>query len=90
MRQKHEIENKFETWKRAGYGNKELDPIQEQEIRRAFMGGVFEGLNFMIAQLEKSPAGMEAEIGNLYTFLKAFHENEIKVNKKSPFGNKYY
>lgn len=90
MRVKHEIENSYETWKKAGFGNKEIPPIQEQELRRAFMGGVFSGLNFMINQLENPPEVMEGNAMSLYKFLRAFHKNEIKFNKKSPYGSRFY
>jgi len=90
MRKKHDIESKFEAWKRAGYGNKVLPDIQEQEVRRAFMGGVFEGLNLLISLMDKEPSKMEKEVQELYGFLRAFHDNEIAVNSKSPFGKKYF
>lgn len=88
MRKEHDFEKKFKDWKKAGYGDIELNPIQEQEIKRAFMGGVFEGLNFVIGLLESN--SLESDIGEAYKFLRAFHENEIKVNKKSPFGKQYF
>lgn len=50
------------------------------------MAGVFEGLNFMIEQLDNSPVLMEQNIENLYKFLRSFHENEVLINKKVPFG----
>jgi hypothetical protein len=68
MRIKNEMEYKYDAWKLAGYGNKELHEIQEQEIKRAFMGGVFEGLNFCIDQLDNSPEIADDNIKNLYKF----------------------
>lgn len=32
MRQQHEIEKKFEEWKKAGCGDQKLNPVQEQEV----------------------------------------------------------
>lgn len=85
MRNKHKMEVKYEEWRKAGYGNALLNPIQEQEIKRAFMGGVFSALNFVIEQMDNKDA--EKEIEELYKFLRAFHENEVKVHKSSPFGD---
>ena len=50
MRNEHQIEKSFKDWLKAGYGGKQIHPIQEQEVKRAFMAGVFEGLNFVINQ----------------------------------------
>ena len=88
MRNEHQIEKSFKDWLKAGYGGKQIHPIQEQEVKRAFMAGVFEGLNFVINQ--EGNLNAERDICDLYKFLKAFHENEIAVNKKSPFGKSFY
>ena len=90
MRIKHELENKFDAWKKAGYGDTKIHDLQETEVKRAFMGGVFEGLNFLIDQLENSPELMNENIQNTYKFLKAFHDNEVNIHNKSPFGKKYF
>lgn len=90
MRKVHDMEINFEEWKKAGYGDKKLNPIQNREITRAFMGGVFSGLNFLIGQLEKDPNQIEAEIANLYEFLKAFHDNEENMGNNSPYGKRFY
>jgi len=88
MREEHSFELQFKDWKRAGYGNKEISPRQETEVKRAFMGGIFEGLNFLISHMDNP--NIEVEVNNAYKFLKAFHENEVAINNKSPFGKKYY
>jgi len=54
------------------------------------MGGVFEGLNLLISLMDKEPSKMEKEVQELYGFLRAFHDNEVAVNSKSPFGKKYF
>lgn len=92
MRQKHDLEVKFEEWKKAGYGNNVLTPLQNQEVQRAFMGGVFEGLNFLIDQLENKPEEMDENIKSAYRFLKMFHENQIIItqDQKTPFGKRFY
>lgn len=86
MRNKHEFEKQFDDWKKAGYRDNKLSPMQETEVKRAFMGGVFEGLNFLINHMENP--NIETEIHNAYKFLKAFHENECKLNGSSPINNR--
>lgn len=86
MRNEHAFENQFKDWMLAGYGKKKLRPMQEVEVKRAFMGGIFEGLNFLIANMDNPK--LEIEINNAYKFLRDFHRNECKLNGSSPIDNR--
>lgn len=88
MRKEHKLERQFNDWKNAGYGNQNLSTHQLIEIKRAFMGGIFEGLNFVIEQVNNPQA--EKEIQEAYEFLRGFHKNEVSMHNKSPFGKKFY
>jgi hypothetical protein len=80
MTVRQELDKNFEKFMEAGFGSSvdTLDPRQVAEMRRAFMSGIFEGLNMVIRMGVDEKKDPEVFAMNLYKALKEFFEEEAR------------
>jgi|GEM_PF-2697247 len=78
MRKEHEMERQFKKWREMAYHGVTMHSSQEKGLETAFMGGSLVTLTFVIEQLAKNEDEIRESFDDLFSFLKAFHENRVK------------